>query len=79
MAVVRLVSSFAGLTLGVFAYDNGGAGAYPMRGWSTWSTDDIAGLLDFCYEKEIHEIADALVSTGMRALNYTTLLLDDCL
>lgn len=42
------------------------------------STDDYCGLLDLCFEKELHEIADALVSTGMRELNYTTILLDDC-
>ena len=42
------------------------------------STDDYCGLLDLCFEQELHEIADALVSTGMKDLNYTTLLLDDC-
>lgn len=99
---IRSAAAAAGLLLAA-AYDNGGAGAFPMRGWSTWwcvaayalsvshatqaalvspafpcSTDDYCGLLDLCFEKEIHEIADALVSTGMRELNYTTLLLDDC-
>jgi alpha-galactosidase len=47
-------------------------------GWSTWCTDDYCGLLDFCNEEEIHEIADSLVSTGMSALGYKTILLDDC-
>ena len=33
---------------------------------------------DTCNEKEVREIADALVSEGLRDLGYTTILLDDC-
>jgi hypothetical protein len=36
------------------------------------------GLFDLCFEKEIHEIADAMVANGMKALNYSLILLDDC-
>jgi hypothetical protein len=47
-------------------------------GWATWCTDDYCGLLDYCFEEEIHEIADALVSSGMRDAGYSLVLLDDC-
>jgi hypothetical protein len=39
-------------------------------GWTTWCTDDLCGLIDFCNEAEVHSIADAMVSTGMRDLGY---------
>jgi len=61
------------------SYDNGAVlGKLPPRGWATWCTDDVCGLLDFCNEAEIHEVADALVSSGMAALGYSLILLDDC-
>lgn len=47
-------------------------------GWATWSTDDVAGLLDFCNETEVMSVADALVSSGMRDLGYNRLMIDDC-
>jgi len=47
-------------------------------GWSTWCTDDPFCAFDTCNEKEVREIADALVSEGLRDLGYTTILLDDC-
>ena len=31
-----------------------------------YSLSMYSGLLDFCNEQEIHEIADAMVSSGMR-------------
>lgn len=57
-------TSFAALALllgGAAAYDNGAKlGALPPRGWATWCTDDICGLLDFCNEAEVQQVADAL-------------------
>ncbi len=59
-----------------YGYDNGAAiAAMPPRGWSTWCTDDLCGLLDFCYEEEIREIADALVAPPLSQLNYSLILL----
>ena len=62
-AVVAVTSSV------VHAYDNGMA-ALPPLGWATWCTDDLCGLLDLCFEEEIHEIADAMASQGMVAIGY---------
>lgn len=62
--VVVLISARSG--------DGGGGGCgtpSPRAGPSRRRcTDDLCGLLDFCNEEEIHEIADALVSSGMQAL-----------
>ena len=53
--------------------DNGLALTPPM-GWSTWNQFGCLGL----NEKVVKEIADALVSTGMRDAGYAYLNLDDC-
>jgi hypothetical protein len=63
------------------AYDNGASIggvslALPPRGWTTWCTDDVCGLLDFCNEAEVKSIADAMVAQGMRRLNYSLILLE---
>ena len=34
------------------------------------SSDDYCGLLDLCFEEEIHEVADAMVANGMLKLGY---------
>jgi alpha-galactosidase len=60
-------------------YDNGFPGAaYSPRGWNSWSTDDVSGLLDLCFEAEVKEVADALVSSGMKSAGYNWMVLDDC-
>lgn len=75
-AGLALVASalLAGLT---FAYDNG-LGPLQWNGWATWSTDDIAGLFDFCNETEVRSVADSLVSSGLKDAGYDLVLLDDC-
>ena len=61
------------------AYDNGAPlSALPPMGWNTWCTDDFCGLLDLCFESEIHEVADAMVASGMVAAGYRLIELDDC-
>ena len=60
------------------AYDNGSGWSKPPLGWNTWCTDDFCGLLDLCFEEEIHEVADAMVSAGMVAAGYKVVMLDDC-
>jgi alpha-galactosidase len=66
----------AALATAVRAYDNG-VGRFPPLGWSSWCTDDITcGILDYCNEQEVKQIADTLVSTGMRELGYSLLLLE---
>lgn len=67
----------------VAAYNNG-LGAKPPMGWSTWCTDDFCGLLDYCNEEEVREMADAIVSSGLASLSWKLsdapflVLLDDC-
>jgi alpha-galactosidase len=61
------------------AYDNGPLSMERApRGWSTWCTDDLCGLIDICTEKEIKKRADALVDSGLAELGYTWIFLDDC-
>ena len=61
------------------SYNNGNPLAATVpRGWNSWSTDDVSGLLDLCFEEEVHQVADAMVSSGMLQLGYSVLLLDDC-
>jgi alpha-galactosidase len=55
-----------------FALDNGLAQTPPM-GWNSWNK--FGCNVD---EKLIKEIADALVSTGMRDAGYHYLVIDDC-
>ena len=67
------------LLLGAYAYDNNSTLSVDSpRGWNSWSTDDVAGLLDLCFEEEVHQVADAMVSSGMRDQGYNLVLLDDC-
>ena len=51
--------------------------ALPPLGWATWCTDDFCGLLDLCFEQEIHDIADAMVANGMLKLGYKLILLGE--
>jgi len=75
----RLLAISAAAVASVTAYDNGVHwAAKPPRGWSTWCTDDVCGLLDFCNETEVLSVADAMVAQGLPALNYSLILLDDC-
>eukprot|EP00027_Filamoeba_sp_ATCC50430_P015257 CAMPEP_0168565142 /NCGR_PEP_ID=MMETSP0413-20121227/13656_1 /TAXON_ID=136452 /ORGANISM="Filamoeba nolandi, Strain NC-AS-23-1" /LENGTH=400 /DNA_ID=CAMNT_0008596931 /DNA_START=26 /DNA_END=1228 /DNA_ORIENTATION=+ len=61
----------------VLSLDNGLALLPPM-GWSTWCTKSIECLDDWCSEREIHEIAEAMVKNGMKDLGYNYINLDDC-
>mmetsp|Transcript_11772 Transcript_11772/g.14224 ORF Transcript_11772/g.14224 Transcript_11772/m.14224 type:complete len:428 (+) Transcript_11772:68-1351(+) len=61
----------------VHGYNNGLASSPPM-GWNTWCTDDICGLIDRCTESEVHSVADAISSNGMKELGYEYINLDDC-
>jgi len=77
---MALPRTFLALLLSaVAAYDNGAwPGALPPLGWNSWCTDDYCGLLDLCFEQEVHEIADAMNASGMVAAGYRLLELDDC-
>lgn len=78
MAVLIAFLLFCGM-LRSMAYDNGASlAARPPRGWSTWCTDDICGLLDLCFEAELHAIADAISSPPLSLLSFSLILLDDC-
>jgi alpha-galactosidase len=62
----------------VEGYDNGVDVADPIRGWTTWCTNDLCGLRDKCTAHEIKKRADSLVSEGLKDLGYKWILLDDC-
>jgi hypothetical protein len=71
-----LLATFVALSLGI---DNGLA-RLPPQGWSTWCTDNsiIPCMNDYCDEKEIRSVADAMAKNGLLALGYNYILLDDC-
>jgi alpha-galactosidase len=74
---MALVLALSLIPLTVQGYNNG-LGAVPPMGWNTWCTDDLCGLLDRCTEAEVHSIADAISSNGMKELGYEYINLDDC-
>jgi alpha-galactosidase len=65
------VACFLTVTEGLFALENGLARTPPM-GWNSWNI--FGGSID---EARIREIADAMVSSGMRDAGYIYLNLDD--
>jgi alpha-galactosidase len=56
---------------------NNGLGRLPALGWNGWCTDGPCQR-DVCYETTVLEIADAMVSSGMRELGWEYVNLDDC-
>ena len=56
-----------------------GAGRQPPLGWSTWETcgEPTCGH-DICNEAEVQSAALALASSGLQALGWKHILLDDC-
>ncbi len=68
-----LVSSFLFPNRPLFAQSNSLApAATPPMGWMSWYT-----FIDNINEKQIIEVADAMVKTGLRDLGYNLLQLDD--
>jgi alpha-galactosidase len=59
------------------AYDNG-AGGSPPRGWNTWCTYDLCGLIDKCSDAEVRQQALAIVDSGLKDLGYEYVNMDDC-
>lgn len=46
-------------------------------GWQTWCSVGPCGT-DHCFDGQIRQMADTLVSSGMRDLGYNWIVLDDC-
>ena len=67
------LAALAAAALTAVSYDNGSGWRLPVMGWNSWCTDDFCGLLDLCFEAEIHEIADAMNASGMVAAGYRLL------
>ena len=55
------------------ALDNG-LGLTPARGWNSWNPFRCEGLS----EALIRDVADAMVSSGLRDAGYTFVNIDDC-
>ena len=53
---------------------NNGLGRTPARGWNAWNSIRCEGL----NEQLIREVADAMVSSGLRDAGYTYVNIDDC-
>jgi alpha-galactosidase len=56
---------------------NNGLGRAPLMGWSTWCTDGSCGR-DVCNEAEIHDVAQALIDSGLQAAGWNAVAMDDC-
>jgi alpha-galactosidase len=67
---------FTLLFLFSYAYNNG-YGEKPFLGWNTWCAIGECGL-DLCTDAQIRQTADAFISTGMAAVGYEWIVLDDC-
>ena len=67
---------------------NNGVSQKPALGWNTWCTMGMCGqagvspgkmsLHDVCNETEIKSVAEAMVSSGLYAMGYDRINLDDC-
>ena len=58
---------------------NNGVARTPPLGWSTWETCGDEGCKhDYCNEHEVLQVADVLVSSGLRDLGWKYVNLDDC-
>jgi alpha-galactosidase len=61
---------------GVLALNNG-VGRLPPMGVSSWCVGGPCGN-DYCSDKEMREIAQAVVSSGLKSLGYIYVNMDDC-
>ena len=55
----------------------GGKGKAPILGWNTWCTQNTCGV-DWCTSAEVLDVATSIKDSGMLALGYDHILLDDC-
>ena len=55
----------------------GKKGRFPVMGWNTWCTQNDCGV-DWCSSKEVLDVATTIKSTGLLAVGYDHILLDDC-
>ena len=52
-------------------------GKVPILGWNTWCTQDSCGV-DWCTSKEVLDVAATIKSSGLQAIGYDHINLDDC-
>ena len=69
----RRVAALLLCARGIHSLDNG-LGRTPARGWNAWNAFRCEGL----NEGLIREIADAMVSSGLRDAGYKYVNIDDC-
>jgi len=55
----------------------GGKGRTPILGWNTWCTQNKCGV-DWCTSEEVLDVASHIKSSGMLAIGYDHINLDDC-
>ena len=55
----------------------GEKGKVPILGWNTWCTQDSCGV-DWCTSKEVLDVAATIKSSGLQAIGYDHINLDDC-
>eukprot|EP01043_Picozoa_sp_COSAG02_P033968 COSAG02_NODE_2349_length_9084_cov_12.922315_2_plen_164_part_00 len=55
----------------------GEKGKVPILGWNTWCTQDSCGV-DWCTSKEVLDVATTIKTSGLQAIGYDHINLDDC-
>eukprot|EP00039_Didymoeca_costata_P005080 m.78263 g.78263 ORF g.78263 m.78263 type:complete len:487 (+) comp12664_c0_seq2:113-1573(+) len=55
----------------------GNKGKTPLLGWNTWCTQNSCGV-DWCTSAEVLDVAQSIKSSGLQALGYDHINLDDC-
>src|SRR5256885_1660741 len=70
--LLTIISLLFAFLTNVYAHDNGLAKTPPM-GWNSWNKFGCN-----VSEKLIKEMADAMVTSGMRDAGYIYLVIDDC-
>ncbi len=67
---LRLITFSVFYSSVVFSYNNG-VGKKPPVGWASWCTDDITcGILDYCNQTEVQQIALEIATNGMKDIGY---------
>ena len=62
---------------GLKFYSQVGAARAPVVGWSTWCTGNKCGK-DWCTSKEVISVASDMKESGLQAVGFNHILLDDC-
>ena len=75
-AAALVLAIIAAVNQTVVGYDNG-YGLKPFLGWQSWCAVGSCGT-DACFDRQIRATAQAMVDSGMKALGFEWVVIDDC-